>query len=173
MLLIPAILMSGDASSFEEVYPGLFLVKHKSITVKHSWKKVQVPIFRGSLDNIDYSDIDIALEDHLLVKNQTGNLTKDFQEFIEFYRESLFENIDADKPTVVGIEGEGCLDYIIWYDFKYKGIKSSMMISVPRIVKKNHREYLRISDLEIKNNAKYFYYSIFIGKSSNFIEESN
>jgi hypothetical protein len=46
-------------------------------------------------------------------------------EFLNFYKSSLLRNNDINKPTIIGAEGDS---YIIWYDFVYEGINSSMMI---------------------------------------------
>ncbi len=119
--------------NFLQLYADCYVVKFSNIFVTIDNKKIKIPIFNGTYGDVDLEELKKVQKSRadilssLIFYSQKDGLKKTLIEFLSFYKKSLLKDNDINKPTIIGGEGDS---YIIWYDFNYEGIKSSMMIHV-------------------------------------------
>lgn len=165
--------------NFQQLYADCYVVKFSNIFIMIDNKKIKIPIFDGTYGDVDLEELKKVQKSKadilssLVFYSKKDELKKTLIEFLSFYKKSLLKNNDINKPTIIGGEGDS---YIIWYDFNYEGINSSMMIHVLGDVKnmdeldeKRIRGRDRtIEIVEFDKKADSFRVSINIGEESGF-----
>lgn len=119
----------------------LFIIKYSNITYNVKNQKIELPIFKGTSGNISYDQFQKYCYDHNLLKKDTresgfvilskkGELKKTFHEFLSFYKNNIWKNIDIEKPKKMDLFGdeERFTDWQIYYDFDVNGIPFVMKI---------------------------------------------
>jgi hypothetical protein len=118
--------------NFNQKNEPFYEVKFSNVFKIKNGKRIKIPIFNGSFGDVELEDLmkvqnikDASILGNLNFFSKKGVVKKTLLEFLNFYKSSLLKDNDINKPTIIGAEGDS---YIIWYDFVYEGINSSMMI---------------------------------------------
>ena len=177
-VLIVSCLSYGASNEDKIVNNGKgFIVYYSNVVIKYKDKSIRVPIYGGTSGSINDSDlkklyggIGVTNGENLIwnicIPVDKGNVKKTFIDILKFYKTTLFKDIDVDTPSVIGYEGES--PAIIWYDFNYYGVPSSMMITVRMI------EYRGYWDNSIySEDGGYIYIRMNIGEVSPFKDEKD
>ncbi|MFA5519404.1 MAG: hypothetical protein WDA74_09125 [Spirochaetota bacterium] len=168
---------------FEELKEmGTYVVRYSNVILTIDDKKIKVPIFGGIYEDVFIEElkkmqsIKPANENYplayLSIPTEKEKVRNTFLSLLSFYKKNLFKDIDINKPTVIGKEETL---WIIWYDFIYENIPSSMMVALDvddKLIKNNKNKYseLTIESIEINENSSSIILQIFIGESSPFKE---
>jgi hypothetical protein len=137
------------------------LINEEKIIFDYNGKIMSIPIYRGIEQDLIY-----GANSHLgfLVFKAPSNIitTKYFNDFIKFYAKNLMGNINI-MPTNIRKERHY---YLIWYDFRYQNINSSMNIIVrarddiiqtsPIKIQLDDGAKLLMVDLRIGTNSPFF-----------------
>lgn len=138
--------------SFFSVYDGIaanrnisrigmaYVVHYSSVRIKYHDKEIPIPIYGGTQGSIGekelvelFSDLGIEgsgkLMNNMVIPIRKGNVREKFCDLLLFYKNTLFKGIDINIPSMIGFEGDGSRA-IVWYDFNYFEIPSSMMLTV-------------------------------------------
>lgn len=165
--------------NFKELYANCYVIKFSNVFINMNNKRIKIPIFQGSHGDIDLEELEeiqknkIFILSSLIFFSKKGELKKTLLDFLYFYKKSMLKNNDINKPTIIGAEGDS---YIIWYDFVYEGMNSSMMIHLMGN-EKNMDELDRkrinvrnrtIEMIELDESLDNFRVSIIIGEESPF-----
>jgi hypothetical protein len=170
---------------FEEVdkETGVYIIRYSNVVFDINNKKIKVPIYNGIYEDITYEDLekqqtkkDLYLLGNIYIPVKDGEVKKTFFDILNFYKKSLFRDIDTNKPSVIG--NEGGEDMYIWYDFDYEGIPCSMMITVAcdvratskkmRKMNPNNEDIETVDMLVFKEDSKWIGLTIIIGEYSKF-----
>ncbi len=101
-------------------------------------KEVSMPVFRGTLEDVSYLELDkYCHEKKLLKKNiaisgidvpcRTGEVKKTFREFLDFYKKNMPGNFDIENPSEFNLSGN---DVSYYYNFTVNGIPCSFEFSI-------------------------------------------
>jgi len=161
---------------------GTYVIRYSNVILTMDEKKIKVPIFGGIYEDItieelkkmqtikpDNENYPLA---YLSIPTEKGKVRNTFLSLLSFYKKNLFKNVDVNKPTVIGKEE---ILWIIWYDFIFENMPSSMMVVMgadDKLTKNNENKYseLTIESIGIDENSSSFILQIFIGEPSPFKE---
>lgn len=162
-------------------YKRTFIIRFAKIIYYEEGKKIEIPVFQGKYENVLYKDFrEYCLNNKLLepkvresgfmIKCKIGETRSAFQEFLKFYKSSIFKDIDIEKPTVISLSAT---DWIIKYDFNINGVPCYMTIMLPpREADLNQKQsdvkFKSVFEIIPKEDEKYpgFLYKIYIGSKS-------
>jgi hypothetical protein len=165
--------------NFQQLYADCYVIKFSNVFMMVDNKKIIIPIYNGTYGDVDLDELKKVQKSKadilssLIFYSKKGKLKNTLIDFLNFYKKSLLKDNDVKKPTVIGGEGDS---YIIWYDFVYEGINSSMMIhlsgdekNMDELDEKRIRGRDRTIDMvEFNAKADNFRVSINIGEESGF-----
>ncbi|MCC6275623.1 MAG: hypothetical protein IT569_07185, partial [Leptospiraceae bacterium] len=128
---------------------GCVFVYFSSILYETQRKKISVPIFQGTLEEIDYKKElhhiakkqKMAIVENLCIPLERGKVKETFFELVNFYKKSLLKNTDIEHPTAIDINTEVKV-WEVWYDFDYEGIHGTMGLYIPGAF--NKKEFLEL-----------------------------
>lgn len=167
-----------DDNNFKQISHS-YVLKFKNVWLDYpmlNGKLIKIPIFRGEKGNVRISqlhkkqiDKGYSIIGALKFYAKKGELKKTILDCVNFYKGSLFKNIDARVPTIIAGEGTSL---IIWYDFKYMGYPSSVMIGTSG--GDSCKDYYRyIDDICVNENYGWFHFKILIGDKSPFVDQKD
>ncbi len=165
--------------NFQQLYADCYVIKFSNVFMMADSKKIIIPIYNGTYGDVDLDELKkfqkskADILSSLIFYSKKGKLKNTLIDFLNFYKKSLLKDNDINKPTIIGGEGDS---YIIWYDFVYEGINSSMMIhllgdekNMDELDEKRIRGRDRtIEMIEFNSKADNFRVSINIGEESGF-----
>lgn len=168
-------------SNFKQLGGGYsFNIKFKNVWLDYDFfkgKLIKIPIFQGENGDVRISQLrkKLKVNDNITIIGalkfyaKKGMLKKTILDCVNFYKESLFKDIDARVPTIIAGEGTSL---IIWYDFEYMGYPSSVMIGTLGGDRcKDHYRY--IDDICVNEKFGWFHFKILIGDKSPFVDQKD
>jgi len=122
---------SKQLPSIEDVDGRGFIVRYSNVLITINEKKVKVPIYGGTYDEIEYEKLNIekpfknSYRLPLFVPAKQGHVNETYLNIINFYKINLLKKINTNNPTEIIRDGDIC---IISYQFENQGIPSTMSI---------------------------------------------
>jgi len=169
-------------SLYENFFPPFFVIRFSNLIygalVKGEVKKIKIPIFQGTLDDVGYSNFlrycrkknmlksDWA-ESGFVILTKRGETKKTLLEFIKFYEGNILKGYE--KPVDMVIEGGQYFSWYIEYKFKIENIPCRMLIIVPadeRDRSTPNESFKSVEDIHINENMERscFMYQFFINE---------
>lgn len=159
---------------------GNLIIKYSNLIYSVNGRKIVIPIFKGDKGNIEeekvreflikkneiepFNSIDHFWVNHFVAPSKKGEMKKTFHEFLNFYKKSLFKDIDIEHPSDFGQEND---EWFITYDFNYGGIPCYMEIRIMGSEELSIR-YKSVYEIQPDENDKYFDYTIFLNAKSRY-----
>jgi len=149
----------------------LYVIKFSNLiytTDRTAKKKIKIPIFQGTLDDVEYDDFLSYCEEKKILKSgyaesgfviltKRGELKKTLLEFIKFYEGNILKGYEKSVDMVK--EGDEPQDstWYIEYKFKVENIPCKMLILVSedeRYFRTPYKSFKSVEDIHINENME-------------------
>jgi len=134
-------------------------------TTKTEKKKIKIPIFQGTLDDVEYDDfLNYCYDNKLLDKKyceggffiltKKGEIKKTLLEFIKFYEGNILKGYEKPSGMVEDGDEPQYSDWIIEYEFKVENIPCMMRIIVPAGKRDYSKSIKSVEDINVNENSE-------------------